>query len=407
MNTLIFRTLCSAITAIMLASCATTPTGISPVSTTPKQLLDDQILVTLPEAKKSEWVQIAEDLAHEYDLVLSGEFPLTSIAVDCLVFKVPENHSMMELLAKLRADKRVILAQKNQVFEGIQSSPDKVYSELSYGPKLVRADRAHQWVTGKGIKIAVIDTGADVKHPELLGTITEKMNFVEGGDASFNTDKHGTAVSGVIGAAINDGIGIDGIAPNAEITVMKSCWYGNSTVSAGAKCSSWSLAKALDAAVSQGVHVINLSLAGPYDELLESILVAANRQGIAIVTASLEKKTNPGFPAQLSFVIPAISASPDGSVSHPAWLKQIESVVAAPGVEIITTSPQASYDVLSGSSLAAAHVTGIIALLLERDPSLTPSTIKRMMTEVSYLAGQPKLIDACKALAKLETSFGC
>lgn len=407
MNILIFRTLCSAIFAIMLASCATNFTGISPVSTTPKQLLTDQILVTLPEARKAEWSRIAEDLAHEYDLVLSGEFPLTSIAVDCLVFKVPEKHSMVELLAKLRADKRVILAQNNQVFEGIQSSSDKVYSELSYGPKLIHADRAHDWVTGKGIKIAVIDTGADIKHPELLGTITEKMNFVEGGDATFNTDKHGTAVSGVIGAAIHDGIGIDGIAPNAEITVMKSCWYDSSTTSSGAKCSSWSLAKALDAAVNQGVHVINLSLAGPYDELLESILVAADRQGIAIVAASLENMTHPGFPAQLNFVIPVISASPDGSVRHPAWLTQITSVIAAPGVEIITTSPRASYDVLSGSSLAAAHVTGIIALLLEGDPSLTPATIKRMMTEVSYLPGQPKVIDACKALAKLEVNFGC
>jgi subtilisin family serine protease len=112
---------------------------------------------------------------------------------------------------------------------------------------------------------------------------------------------------------------------------------------------------------------------------LNKLLEAAHKRGINIVAASLEKQDQPGFPAGLPFAIPVISAGPDGRVIQPAWLPQFPGVVVAPGVEILTTVPNDGYDLVSGSSLAAAHVSGIIALILEVKPKLSPEQIKALL----------------------------
>lgn len=364
---------------MFLLGCA----GISPsffegINEPPKQMLSRQVLVTLPESLKSEWATIQEELARQNDILTSGEFPLPSIGVDCLVYKVPEQENLDKVIQQLRADARVVLAQENLVFEGIQSSESDAFSAISYAPKLVHADTAHRLATGKGVRIAVVDTGAEKDHPDFKDQLLETANFVDGSDRTFSHDRHGTAVTGVIVAKANDGTGISGISPDAEVSVLKACWYPERT-DAKAQCSSWSLAKALDAAINNGARIINLSLAGPHDELLSKLLETAHKRGISVVAATLEKQQQPGFPAELSFAIPAISSGPDGHVTQPAWLPQFPGVVVAPGVEILTTVPNDGYDFVSGSSLATAHVSGIIALLLELKPHLSPDRIKELL----------------------------
>lgn len=385
-----------------LTGCAMSPYFFSPsVVDLPKQFVERQILVTLPNATKPQWKQLAKLIAQDYDLELSGEFPLTSIAVNCLVFKTPEKYAMPVLLQRLRLDSRISWAQENLVFDGLQANADKVYTELSYAPKLMHVAAAHRLSTGLGVKIAVIDTGADIKHPDLQGQIITLSNFVEGGELSFSTDQHGTAISGIIGAQTDNGIGIVGIAPKSELLIMKSCWYSQQTGS-GAKCSSWTLAKAIDAAINKGVKIINLSLAGPYDKLLESLLDTANQRGISIVTASLDKLSKPGFPATLNYVIPAVSSDAKGAVILPKWLSQLPAVVAAPGVEIVATTPHGKYDIMSGTSMAAAHISGTVALLLGYDPTLNPETIKRLLIEDSIISNQYRSIDASRVLVNLD-----
>jgi subtilisin family serine protease len=220
-------------------------------------------------------------------------------------------------------------------------------------------------------------------------------------------------VAGVIGARANDGVGIYGIAPDAEISVFKACWYPEAA-DAKAQCSSWSLAKALDAAISSGTRIINLSLAGPYDELLNKLLEAADQRGINIVAATLENQQHPGFPAELALAVPVISAGPNGQAVHPSWLSKFPAIVAAPGVEILTTVPKEGYDFVSGSSLAAAHVSGVIALMLELKPELTPKQIKSLL----HLNGKGAegdgtvpaalhALDACAILQTLGHGGGC
>jgi subtilisin family serine protease len=372
-----------------------------------------QILVTLPETLKPQWASIAKELGSRHGILASGEFPLPSIGVDCLVYKVAGQQKLDQVLGQLRADSRVVLAQKNQVFEGIQSGESDAFATISYGPKLIHADTAHHLATGKGVRVAVVDTGAEKDHPDLKGRLLKTANFVDGGDRSFTRDRHGTAVAGVIGARANDGVGIYGIAPDAEISVFKACWYPEAAY-AKAQCSSWSLAKAVDAAINSGARIINLSLAGPHDELLNKLLETADKRGINIVAATLENQLQPGFPAELGLVVPVISAGPDGQTVHPSWLVQYPNIVAAPGVEILTTVPKEGYDFVSGSSFAAAHVSGIIALMLELKPGLSPKQVKALLLrngqgdEGSGTVPDPlHSLNACTILQTLNHGGGC
>ena len=376
-------------------------------SSVPKQMLARQVLVTIPDRLKPQWAAIKSDLSKRHAIEETGEFPLTSIGVDCLVYKIPELQPFAQTIAKLNADKRVTLVQENQVFDGIQSGESDEMSALSYGTQLIHADKAHRIATGKGIKIAVIDTGAEKNHPDLKDRIVQSANFVEGGDRSFTRDQHGTAVTGVIAARANDGIGIYGIAPEADIAVYKACWYPDSQHSK-AKCSSWTLAKALDAAINQGAKVINLSLAGPEDKLMEELLETAHAKGITVVAAALEKADKPGFPADSSLTISVISADPDGITAQPTWLNDYPQTVAAPGVDILTTVPKEGYDFVSGSSLATAHVSGIVALLLELNPELSPDQIKAYLHQNGHLEStRLSVLDICAIIKRIGKGDGC
>jgi subtilisin family serine protease len=392
-----------------LGGCATNnPALFGAADALPKQFQERQILVTLPDAQKARWPVIDSQLRRQHGLVQTGEFPLTSIGVNCLVYQATPGQNLDALLTNLRAEKDVVLAEENQIFDGIQSGENDEYADISYAPKQIGADAAHATATGRGVRIAVVDTGLEKDHPDLKGRVIGTANFVEGGDRSFSQDRHGTAVAGVIAASANNNTGIYGIAPDAEISAFKACWYPGGK-GEGALCSSWSLAKSIDAAIQQNVKVMNLSLAGPRDELLAKLLEAARQRGISVVAAALEKQGQPGFPADLPGVIPVISSDTEGAVNRPSWLSQLPKVVVAPGVEILTTVPKESYDFVSGSSLATAHVSAVIALLLEIKPGLTPEQIRQLILNISQ-DGRPnslKPINVCALLTQIDSKIHC
>lgn len=409
------------VTAVLMALCGcagTTEPPDSPASAAinepgvPKQLQARQIIVALPDRLRSDWPSITRDLQARHQLRPVGEFPLTSIGVQCLVFQVPVEQSVDAVLSQIKADPRVELAQRNQTFEGLQTGAATAYYELAYGAKLLRADLAHRVSTGRDVSVAVVDTGADTDHPNLRGRIVETATFVEGGEPSFRSDRHGTAIAGVIGARAGDS-GIEGIAPDTRMTVLKSCWYSDPAASK-ARCSSWTLAKAVDYAITHRIKVLNLSLGGGVDDLLARLLATAERNGIVVVVATLDNPVDPGFPASLNTVIPAVACDVNGHVTTPHW-PSIRFVAAAPGVEVVAPAPNAGYTLMSGSSLAAAHVTGVVALLLQQTPQATPDQVRAVLratvrpTAGSAPAGVSRLgiVDACAALATQNPTLRC
>src|SRR5262252_4344042 len=343
--------------ALVLLGCAARSPAPAPPSgvDVPKQLQQRQIIITLAPATAERWARLATELAQTYDVRQVGAFPLTSLGIQCVVLQIPAERAMEDVLTQLAADPRVETVQRNQVFEGLASVHNDPYASLQYGAQMMRVDLAHQQVTGQGITIALIDTGVETDHPDLRGQVVATANFVDGGDQTFSQDRHGTAVAGVIAARADNGTGIFGIAPGAPLIAVKACWQRTAS-DRQAVCSSWSLAKALDFVLHGRAQVLNLSLGGPADPLLTRLLMAAMTQGITVVAATLEASTQgPGFPASLEGVMAVRASDPAGQV-HGDMHGSPRPALAAPGIDILTTVPTDTYDFLSGSSLAAAHV---------------------------------------------------
>ncbi|HUP43641.1 MAG TPA: S8 family serine peptidase, partial [Thermoanaerobaculia bacterium] len=163
-----------------------------------------------------------------------------------------------------------------------------------------------------------------------------------------------------------------------------------------ASCDSYTLAQGLDFAIEQGARVINLSLTGPRDPLLARLVAAALGRGISVVAAA-GGGSDAGFPASEAGVLAVGTAPTDSLPGAPG------PALTAPGIDILTTVPREGYDFLSGSSLAAAHVSGVAALVLEREPELPPAALASLLVRTAQPSNPhgAQVVDACAALAEL------
>jgi subtilisin family serine protease len=364
-----------------------------------------QVMVTLKPAPPDLWNRTTYELEQNYRLQTVFAWTMVSLSERCIVFEIPRTHSQDEILRRLRADPRVGSAQPIATFEALaggnskQESYNDPYAHLQRSIQALDLEKAHRWATGKGVRIAVIDTGVDVDHPDLRGQIARVGNFVEQGEQGFTSDIHGTAVAGVIAASTNNQVGIVGVAPQSEIYALKACWP-KAPGTREAVCDSYTLARAIDFAIAQGARILNFSLAGPHDPLLARLIGVALQRGIVVVAADAGDGRRT-FPATLQGVIGVLGA--DQVDTHP---RASPSDVGAPSADILSTVPHGSYDFFSGSSLAAAQVSGVAALLLERQPQLTPSQIADLLRRTSR-HHSPAQIDACAALASVLGQGGC
>ena len=364
----------------------------------------NQVMVMLAPAPPAIWSQRTRELADAYRLRTVFSWTLATLGEQCVVFEVPRNRPVADILRRLSSDPRVESAQAIATFETLAAREgyNDPYANLQRSVQILHLEQAHQWATGKGVRIAVIDTGVDLDHPDLQGRIVKASNFVDRSQQAFTSDVHGTAVAGVIAAATNNQVGIVGVAPQAEIFALKACWQ-KGPATREALCDSYTLAKAVDFAIVQGAQILNFSLAGPHDPLLARLLGLALKQGIAVVAAD-PGNGGPSFPATFQGVLGVQGVDAEGRqrARSPA-----RGSLGAPGVDILSTVPRASYDFFSGSSLAAAQVSGIAALLLEREPKLTPPQLAALIRRTAhFLPSEPGdtspaigQVDACAALA--------
>lgn len=158
------------------------------------------------------------ELARRYALQEVDAWPIALLGVHCVVFHIQGNESRETLLRKLADDTRVESAQAMQVFAtaGMRSVP----REMQYSLKAMQIEPAHRWAQGRGVIVAVIDTGMDYAHPQLKDRVVRHFDFVGRSDTRFEDDRHGTAVGGVIAAA-DDPQGMVGVAPRAEILALQ------------------------------------------------------------------------------------------------------------------------------------------------------------------------------------------
>lgn len=338
-------------------------------------------------------------LKQQYGLHEVTGWPIKALNLYCVVLAPAPGMDRDALLKALGKDERVQLAQPLQDYAVYADKSQDAhqyndpYVNLQRGFVETDAALAQTISQGNGVHIAVVDTGADTTHQDLQGRIRNTYNEVDDDATAFDHDSHGTEVAGVIAADADNHQGIVGIAPKAALSVYKACWYP-STPNAGARCNSFTLAKALAAIIDTDARIVNLSLGGPADPLLNKLLAQLLSQGRIVVTALPPDQNLGGFPDATEGVI--VVRSSGTSMAPPG-------ILSAPGNDILTTQPDGGYDFTSGSSMAAAHVSGIVALLLSLAPKLDAQSIHDLLLQSSKVSNGMLQVNAASAIAALRS----
>jgi len=352
----------------------------------------------------------ANKLASRYALRQVNAWPIEVLELHCVVYAMPSAANKDEVIARLRADRLVESVQPLNSFATLatqgkaqaEKQSAKQYSDpyfdLQSNLQVLQVPQAQRLSRGAGVRVAIIDTGIDVKHPDLAGRVAVQRNFVGGPNPnSVAPEKHGTAVAGVIAALANNKLGIVGIAPAAQLLALRACWQA--TNDPRSVCNTFTLAQALSAAIDLRADVVNLSLGGPADPLLNRLVIAGMQRGIVYVGAMNPSSVGAqgSFPTDIAGVI-GVNNIEEGRIQRGKTLS-----LYAPGTDILTLTPSGGYDFMSGSSLAAASVTGGVALLLSRRRSTQRNELYGALSK----SVSAESVDLCMAITALDPRTSC
>ena len=370
-----------------------------------------RVLVVMPYDSADGANATAKKLGDTYGMQVEEVAHLKSLKAALIVFSLPPGVDVLKKIAELAP--HVLFAQPDFLYSASDSSADKANAlpDLQYGPRLIGSDRLRGLVTGKGVRIALVDTGLDDGVPSFAGKISEKADMTGKG---FTADVHATLLAAImISEPAKKGSGISGIAPGAEILAVKAC-QPQTPRAVAAQCWSLTLDKGLDFAIEKRAGVINMSLGGPpgvEDKLLQRMVDEAVNRGIFVVAAAGNDGPNggPGLPAALPNVV-AVTAVDAKEQLYPNATRGAFVDLAAPGVEIVSTSPGGKLLVSSGTSMATAFVSATAALLLQLQPQLSPQALRALLERTATDLGQPGkdpqfgngLVNACRAVAELK-----
>jgi hypothetical protein len=316
---------------------------------------------------------------HRLERIASQNFSLTGSTVS--LFRIVGQRPVEQVQAELRADAAVRSVQPN--FRYVLQ--DQTTSEVSEGDPAqyalgkMRLPEAHKLTHGNGVIVAVIDSAIDADHPELAGSIAGSFDAL---DAKSGPHVHGTGIAGAIVAHAR----LMGSAPSAKILAIRA--FG--VTQGAAESTSFTILRSLDYAAAHGAQIINMSFAGPKDAVVGRGVAAAAAKGIVMVAASgnAGPKSPPLYPAADVDVI-AVSATDVDDRLFAASNRGGHIAVAAPGVDIFLPAPGSKYQMTSGTSFSAAYVSGLAALILERNPALKPADVRAILTTSARDLGAP------------------
>jgi subtilisin family serine protease len=283
----------------------------------------------------------------------------------------------------LQGSRVVAAAQPNYLFK-LQQQSEASASDAApaapphYATEKLRLPQAHGVATGQNVLVAVIDSGIDATHPELAGAVVNTFNALPSPEKA---ETHGTGMAGVIVAHGK----VAGVAPAAHILAVRAF--------DGSDGNTFAILKGLDWAAANGARVINMSFAGPADPAIGRSLAAARKLGIVLVaaTGNAGAKSPPLYPAADPNVIAVTATDADDKLFDLSNRGRYVAV-AAPGVDILAPGPDATYQVGSGTSFAAANVSGVVALMLQQRPGQKPEAIRATLMATARDLG-PKGFD--------------
>jgi subtilisin family serine protease len=314
--------------------------------------------------------------------------------------RVPEGRDITQALTDVidrsATDERILEVQPNFVFETAQAAVGAMkFSVPQYATEKVRLGEAHRIALGRNVRVAVIDTGLDDAHPELTGVSIETFDAI--GEGSPTSEAHGTAVAGIVAARQQ----IRGMAPDARVLAVRAFAAGSGQ---RPEATTLSIINGIHWAIANGARVINMSFVGPKDALLQRAIEAGIAKGVIFVAAAGNggPSAAQAYPAAYSGVI-AVTAIDSNDQLYGMANRGDYIALAAPGVDILAPAPNSAYEMSSGTSLAAAHVSGIIALMLSSEEAR--DILKRTARDPGQTAMANGLgagiIDAARAVAEI------
>jgi hypothetical protein len=322
----------------------------------------------------------ADELARRHGLtrLQSQNFPLVGATIG--LFRITDRRSVETVSREFATEASVRSVQPN--FRYLLQDQKAVPTEgdpAQYALAKLRLPEAHTLAHGANVTIAVIDSAIDVRHPELAGAIADSFDAL---GSKEGPHVHGTGVAGAIVAHAR----LMGSAPAARILAIRAF----ATAPNGAESTTFVVLKGLDYAAAHGARIVNMSFAGPKDPLIERGIAATTAKGILTVAASgnAGPKSPPLYPAANANVI-AVSATDAQDKLFAASNRGAYIAIAAPGVDIFLPAPDEKYQITSGTSFSAAYVSGLAALMLERNPALKPDEVRAILMKTARDLGTP------------------
>ena len=333
-------------------------------------------------ARAQSQARVGARLAAAHGLTVVTLWAMPALGMDCVVLALPPGADVGASIAALQAHSEVAWAQPMNEFHA-QGHADPLYPLQPVAAQW-HLDDLHAIATGRHVRVAIIDSGVDDTHPDLAQAVQARANFVD--DRAWVAELHGTAVAGLVAARADNGIGIVGIAPEAQLYALRACWEVSASQTL---CNSLSLAKALSFAIDRKADVINMSLSGPVDLLLGRLIDVALAHRQQVVAAVDARAAGGGFPAAHPGVIAVADAQ---SETLPAGLA---GAWAAPARDLPTTVPGGGWRMVSGTSFAAGEVSGLLAVM---DQALAESDNPGVAPALRLVRLPGGGIDACASL---------
>ncbi|MGD9767309.1 MAG: S8 family serine peptidase [Pseudolabrys sp.] len=361
----------------------------------------DEIVATIPVTVAPRTLAAIEQ-RHRLSRVETHRSALASATL--LRWRIADGRGVPAAIRALEREGAISGAQPNYVYT-LQQDDQGALKTASvpvpqYALDKLNLPQAHERTRGDGVRVAVIDSGIDVSHPALQGAVVAQFNAAA---SPADVHNHGTGIAGLIAARG----GFTGSAPAAQILAVRA-FDPDST---SAQATTFAILKGLDWSVEQRARVINMSFAGPADPTMTRALLAASRKGAILVAAAgnAGAQSPPLYPAADPNVI-AVTATGAEDAVFPRANRGRYVMVAAPGIDVVAPAIAGGYQVSSGTSLSAAEVSGVIALLLQRRPGLKADAVRAILTATARDLGNPGrddvfgagLVDAYQAVMSLE-----
>jgi hypothetical protein len=368
--------------------------------------------------------QIIADAARRLGLTTIASESIAITGGTLVHFRVAAGRPIADTVRALEAE-RIGTAQPNYVYvaqqqparDPPQQSPEppaaEPAAELSadlatgvgdpgqYVVAKFRLAEVHRFATGNNVLIAVIDSEIDSQHPDLANAVIERF---EPSGRLPQPDLHGTGMVGAIAAHRK----LMGIAPGARILAVRAF---SPEAGKSPQATTRDIIAGLDWAIRKGARIINMSFAGPYDPMLALAMKRAHDQGVVLIAAAgnAGAKSPPLYPAADPNVI-AVTATDENDQLYQGSVRGPHVALAAPGVDVMVPAPANSYQLTTGTSVATAHVSGVAALLIERQPTIDAASVHEILTASARRLGTKYrddqfgfgLVDPAAALAELD-----